>query len=190
MLYVIKEVNKNRIEKEGVSEKVRRELNNKKLLNKKIATLEILKEDYKRQVKELLEQNEYLKQEIMTMQNNNKEVAKSAVNRAMKLHNYIAERLGKEKIEGNIQDQWEFIDKFTKLVRVYIRTTEASTNKEVECENRIKKLKEEIINLLARKYKLIEEINKEEHIRESSKQGILINESILSEHKENFEKIV
>jgi len=82
---------------------------------------------YKSEIAFLMKENEELKKAIEDSTTVKEDYVKTVVNRAVKLHNYIAKKFNINPIEvtvSNQRRQWEIIDTFTKQARMYIRITE------------------------------------------------------------------
>eukprot|EP00826_Nyctotherus_ovalis_P015517 TRINITY_DN14423_c0_g3_i1.p1 TRINITY_DN14423_c0_g3~~TRINITY_DN14423_c0_g3_i1.p1 ORF type:complete len:249 (+),score=63.16 TRINITY_DN14423_c0_g3_i1:107-853(+) len=75
---------------------------------------------YEVEINKLLEENQQLKKRL---EDCNHPYTTSIVRRALKLHNYIAEKCNSPLITDN-DGPWEIVDSFTKQARTYIRMTE------------------------------------------------------------------
>ena len=138
-------------------------------------------------IEDLKKGNDKLQNQI----NENSEYIINTVNRAVKIHNYIADKYGKERIIYDNEKHWEIIDKFTKEVRTYMRVqddrrhyseicTERKTNSLqsqsiFKDEYTKKKLEDDVKNLIKERSSILEEIEQLMIIRNDEKKKINSN---------------
>jgi len=108
---------------------------------------------YEAEINNLLEENEELKKRL------NNPHTTTIVQRALKLHNYIAEKCEKPII-NDYSNPWEVIDSFTKQTRMYIKMAEKNEitiNKLKSAKGKFMEYIEKEVNELTKGWNMMEE---------------------------------
>eukprot|EP01022_Parablepharisma_sp_SALTPOND_P018446 TRINITY_DN3010_c1_g1_i1.p1 TRINITY_DN3010_c1_g1~~TRINITY_DN3010_c1_g1_i1.p1 ORF type:complete len:882 (+),score=139.27 TRINITY_DN3010_c1_g1_i1:346-2991(+) len=118
-------------------------------------------EGYESEIEALMKENRRLKEKMEACVD--PEFIRGVVSRAAKLHNYIADKFNKAKVELNPceqKKQWEIVDSFTRQARAYIRNAEKneqSMNKLKNAKGKFMEYIEKEVTELTKSWNLMEE---------------------------------